>query len=136
MADYRALSADSAMTQGTVHFDEKDRAFFAQEVPCSSDDLGFSALPSLLGLSYWGKWPPSFLFLYKEATENEGVHAGAEKSADSIGGRVHDGFPTEIERRIHDDRHAGAFAKFIDEPVIERVDFFSTVCGRRCRRHV
>jgi len=40
-----------------------------------------------------------------------------------VGGSVNNGFTAEIERRVHDDGNAGALAKFIDEPPIERIDF-------------
>jgi len=45
-------------------------------------------------------------------------------------GRVHDGFTAQVEGRVHDDGHAGALAEFVDQAVVERIDSFSTVCGR------
>src|SRR5208283_4393022 len=63
------------------------------------------------------------LFRHKEAAENQDVHAGAEKGADGIRGRVDNGFTAKVERRVHDDWNAGALAKFVDEPPIERIDF-------------
>src|SRR5208283_2044337 len=63
------------------------------------------------------------LFLHKNAAENQGVHAGTEKGADGVRGGVDNGFTPKVERRVHDDRNAGALAKFVDQPPIERIDF-------------
>ena len=63
------------------------------------------------------------LLLHQKAAEDEGVHAGTKKGAEGIGGRVHDGFAAKIEGGVHDHGHAGALAEFIDEAVVERVNF-------------
>src|SRR5262249_11349895 len=47
----------------------------------------------------------------------------AKEGANGVGWCVHDGFTAEIERSIHDDRYAGTLAEFVDEMVVERIDF-------------
>src|SRR5262249_22177441 len=34
-----------------------------------------------------------------------------------------DGFAAEIETRVHDDGNAGDFSEFVDEAIVERIDF-------------
>ena len=71
-------------------------------------------------------------FLHQEASDHQRVHAGAEKGAHRVGGRVDESFSTKVERCIHHYGNAGALAK---EPInqfrrTERLTPFSTVCGR------
>jgi hypothetical protein len=49
MADFRAFSAELTVTQGAVHFNDQDRAFFTEEVPCSSEDVGSGAFDIAFG---------------------------------------------------------------------------------------
>src|SRR5258707_5584318 len=78
----------------------------------------------------------AILFLHKETSEEQSVHARAEKRTDRVGGRVHDGFAAQVEGRVHDDGHAGALAEFIDQAVVERIDFFFDGLRARAAVHV
>src|SRR6266849_620081 len=78
----------------------------------------------------------AILFLHEETSEEQGVHAGAEKCADRIGWRVHDGLAAQIEGSIHDDGDAGTFAKFVDQAVVERIDFLLDGLWTRAAVHV
>src|SRR5215472_18594724 len=57
-------------------------------------------------------------FFDEEVTYDQRVHAGAEERANRIGRSVHDGFSAQIKGSVHDEGHASAFAKFIDQPPI------------------
>ena len=37
---------------------------------------------------------------------------------------MHDGFAAKIEGSVHDDGNSGAFAEFVDEAIVKRIDFF------------
>jgi len=74
-------------------------------------------------------------FFDEEASDHQRVHAEL-KNVRIASSRVHDGFAAQIERRVHDDGHARALSEFIDQPPVERIDSFSTVCGRACRPRV
>src|SRR5580692_407453 len=63
-------------------------------------------------------------FFYKEGADNQRIHARAEESTHRVRRRVHDGFAAQIEGCIHEDRHAGAFVKFVDYAPVEGVDLF------------
>src|SRR5467141_2691315 len=65
-----------------------------------------------------------YSFFHEEASDHQGVHAGAEKCSNRVGRRVNDGFAAQIERRVHDYGHARALSEFIDQPPIERIDLF------------
>jgi hypothetical protein len=65
----------------------------------------------------------AILFFHQIAAEDQRVHARTEKRADGVGGRMDDSLTAEVKGRIHDDGHAGTLAEFVDEAVVERIDF-------------
>src|SRR5260370_7535788 len=82
------------------------------------------AIPGTPQAMTWCPLTSKRSFLDEEASDHQRVHAGAEKGSYRIGRRVYDGFAAKIERRVHDDGHARAFSKFIDQPPVERIDLF------------
>src|SRR6266446_5754577 len=75
-------------------------------------------------------------FFDEEASDCQRVHAGAEKCSYCVGRRVYDGFAAQIERSVQDDRYSCPFSKFIDQPPIQRIDFFLDRLRPRAAIHV
>src|SRR6266403_5390612 len=75
-------------------------------------------------------------FFDEKASDRQRVHARAEKCPYRIGRRVHDCFPAQIERSVHDNGHARAFSEFIDQPPVEWIDLFLDGLRPRASVHV
>src|SRR6266446_2518593 len=75
-------------------------------------------------------------FFDEVASDCQRVHAGAEKCSYCVGRRVYDGFAAKIERRVQEDGHSCALSEFIDQPPIERIEFFLDGLRPRAAVHV